>query len=136
MRRVTARRIFAVSLLLSRLALADVAQQPAAAPHAAKPMTAVSMSMVSMSMAGMSMSGMAMARMPCPGREASRAANPHGAAEQGSCCKSAHCPCLTAPPLAAALQLPALSDARYGDIVSLAVQRASSRQSLVFRPPI
>jgi hypothetical protein len=114
MRRSFSRSIFAIVLVLTRLMLADFMHLPAAqatAHETTQPM-------------------MLMAGEPCPGMEHPVPAN------DGTCCKSSQCPCLHAPALMVALQLPAVFSISYADLPAIPVQHVSSPPAVFFRPPI
>jgi|SRR5580658_6803677 hypothetical protein len=115
MRRSVSRRIFAIALLLTRLLLADFMHLPAAqaaAHEASQPMM------------------MMMDGEPCPGMGHPMPAN------DGTCCKSAQCPCLHAPALMVALPIPAVFSIGYADLPAAPFQHVNSPPAVFFRPPI
>jgi hypothetical protein len=114
MRRSFSRSLFAIGLVLTRLLLADVMHLPAAhatAPESTQPM-------------------MMMVGDPCPGMGHPVPAN------DGTCCKSAQCPCLHAPALLVALPIPAVFSISYADLPATPLQHVSSPPAVFFRPPI
>jgi hypothetical protein len=128
MRRAVAHKIFAIGLVLSRLVLADVMHLPTAqaAHHGA-------------------VETMIPAGKPCHEHGGIQAVDPKARtvsterqmpAHDGACCKSSKCTCLQAPTLTMALQIPTLSGVRYADAAPVAVQRATWRETVFFRPPI
>jgi hypothetical protein len=122
MRRCVSHRIFAIVLVLTRLVMADFMHLPtaqAATHNASQPM-------------------MMMAGEHCPGMDSSPTNHAgHAApANDGTCCKSSQCPCLHAPALMLALQIPVVFSISYADLPSIPTRRVSGPPPVFFRPPI
>lgn len=112
MHRRVAHRIFAIVLVLTRLLLADFMPLPtahAAAHDATQPMVM-------------------MAGEHCPGMD--------GTPTDHRCCKSSQCPCLHAPALMTALQMPVVFSISCADLPSTPVHPISGPPAVFFRPPI
>jgi hypothetical protein len=122
MRRFVSHRILAIVLVLTRLVLGDFMHLPSvqAAAHDATPPMKM------------------MAGEPCPGvagTPTDHARHPVPA-DDGTCCKSAQCPCLHAPALVLALPMPVVFSISYADLPGTAVHLLSGPPVVFFRPPI
>jgi hypothetical protein len=120
--------MFAIVLVLTRLTLADFVHLPAAhatAHDGAQPM---------MMMAGEPCTGMG--GVPTPASPSPPHAQHPVPVNDGSCCKSSHCPCLHASALMVALPIPVVVRITYAGLYPGTVQHLSSLPAVFFRPPI
>jgi hypothetical protein len=111
-----------IALVLMRLALGDVLHLPAV--EAADRSSTVPMVMIP--------------GEPCPAMAGASTDHPDHPPpiHDGSCCKSAQCPCLHAPALMATLQMSLLSGGSIADVPAAEVHRSVDPPPAFLRPPI
>jgi hypothetical protein len=122
MRRSVSHRIFAIALMLTRLVLGDLMHLPVAQASVHEFTRPIMM------LGGEPCSGMAGSPADHPGHPLPT--------NDGTCCKSSQCPCLHAPALMVAVQMPMIFSISYADVPPTEVHRISGPPSVFFRPPI
>jgi hypothetical protein len=124
MRRCVTHRVFAIVLVLTRLVLGDFMHLPAAGAAVQEAAPAK----MTMMMGGEPCAGMAGMPTDHPGHPVP--------GNDGTCCKSSQCPCLHAPALMVALQMPAEFSISYAEVWAAPVHVIGDPPAVFFRPPI